>query len=68
MFEAQCRNPIDDKYYTLGLYNSPYDAFVSYKQYKEKIIKKVAKEEFENNKITLVCYNALINYNVEITD
>ena len=52
----------------LGLYKTPEEAFVAYKQFKEQRIKDMAKEEFEKGNITEKCYNALINYKVEITD
>lgn len=39
-----------------------------YKQHKEKIIKRIAKEEFLNGNITEDCYNALLNYKVTIAN
>lgn len=50
----------------LGRFNNPEEAFLRYKEFKENRI-----EEFANKfkyKITLECYNALLNYKVEITD
>jgi hypothetical protein len=43
-------------------------AFYIYKRYKEKSIKEIAQEEFDKGNITERCYNAMINYEVEITD
>lgn len=65
---AQCRNVFDDNTITLGFYNSVEEAFSAYKQYKEYIIQKVAKIEFENGNITQKCYDSMMNYKVEITD
>lgn len=44
------------------------EAFVYYKKEKEKNIKQIAKEEFDAGNITEKCYNAMMNYEVEITD
>lgn len=44
------------------------EAFIIYKTEKEKIIKQVAQEEYEKGTITKKCYDAMINYQVEITD
>ena len=56
------------KYTHLGTYNTPEEAFCAYKEAKEKYIKQVAKEEFSQGNITKECYNAMMNYEVEITD
>jgi hypothetical protein len=50
----------------LGAYDNPTDAFNAYKQFKEAHIKQVA-EHFKSQ-IPEKLYNALINYEVEITD
>ncbi len=55
---------ISKKY--LGSYVTPIEAFLVSKQAKEKHIKEMADKW--KNKIKKECYNALINYNVEITD
>ena len=52
----------------LGFYDTIDEAFFAYKQHKESKIKQVAKEEFDSGNITEKCYNAMINYEVEITD
>ena len=44
------------------------EAFSCYKIEKEKVIKQVAHEEYTKNTITKQCYEAMINYEVEITD
>lgn len=50
----------------LGSYNTPEEAFYAYKEYKEKYIKEVADEYKEVIPYTL--YEAMYNYEVEITD
>lgn len=50
----------------LGRFNTPEEAFEVYKIAKEKRIKEVA--EKHKHQITEACYQALINYQVEITD
>jgi len=50
----------------LGLFNTAEEAFYAYKEAKEKYIKEVA--EKYKSVITIECYNALMNYEVEITD
>lgn len=65
-YKAACSNL--NKYVHLGVFNSQMEAFEAYKIYKESVIKQVAKEEFDNKNITKKCYNAMINYEVELTD
>lgn len=67
-YVAQCNNPKLGKQEYLGSYTSPEKAFYIYKNYKEKIIKKVAYEEYLNGRITKECFDAMNNYIVEITD
>lgn len=52
----------------LGIYETVEEAFNVYKLFKEEKIKQVAKEEFDKGTITKQCYEALMNYQVEITD
>lgn len=51
---------------SLGYFNTVRDAFNTYKNAKEDFIKEIANKY--KNIITEECYNALINYNVEIND
>lgn len=67
-FCAKVRNPFIDEEEIIGEYDSPIKAFNAYKKYKEKIIKQVAKEEYNKGNITEKCYEAMMNYVVEITD
>lgn len=52
----------------VGLYASKEEAFMAYKEEKEKHIREVASACFHNGEITKRVYNALMNYEVEITD
>lgn len=53
----------------LGSYPTPEDGFyLGYKPEKEKYIKQIAQEEYDKGNITEKCYNAMMNYEVEITD
>lgn len=68
-FGARCRNPFLDKAIELGHYLTPENAFyLGYKPYKENIIKQVAKIEYKAGNITEQCYEAMMNYEVEIDD
>ena len=67
-FRARINNVLLNKIEIVGTYDTPEEAFQAYKQYKENLIKQVAKEEYSKGNITKQCYEAMINYNVEITD
>lgn len=67
-FRAQCMNPLINKRVLIGNYNNPNDAFYAYKDYKEDLIKKIAEQEYKNGTIIKKCYEAMMSYNVEITD
>ena len=67
-FLVQCMNPITEKLQKIGRYNNLEEAFAAYKQFKESIIKQVAQDEYDKGNITNRCYNAMMNYEVEITD
>ena len=64
-YQAHCNNG-SGKVQLMGNYDTPLEAFVAYKIYKENIIKQVA-EEYKSL-IPKNIYTALINYRVEITD
>lgn len=68
MFTAQCMNPFTKKRKFLGYHETINDAFQAYKKYKESIIKQVADVEYSKRNITKKCYDAMMNYEVEITD
>lgn len=57
-----------NKYITLPVRNTINEAFLDYKQYKENIIKEIAQEEYNKGNITKQCYEAMMNYEVEIND
>lgn len=64
-YMAQCSYGNTKSIY-LGLFNTEREAFNSYKIYKEKVIKSVANKY--KGKIPNALYNAMIKYEVEITD
>jgi hypothetical protein len=64
-YDANCINS-KGKIIHLKRHNTPEDAFRVYKEFKEQVIKEVA-EEYKD-KIPTKLYNALLNYQVEITD
>ena len=67
-FVASCHNPFINDKEELGSYSSPEQAFNAYKVYKEDLIKQVAKIEYKEGNITEECYQAMMNYEVEIDD
>lgn len=66
VFEVQCN--INGKETYLGRRSTPEQGFLLYKEYKESYIKQVAQEEYDKGNITKRCYDAMMNYEVEITD
>ena len=62
------RIKINKKDYYLGAYTTIEDAFNAYKNAKERHIRNVAEKYFQEGKITEKVYNALMKYEVEITD
>lgn len=69
-FAAYCKNYLIDKRYHkfLGIHETIEEAFNAYKQYKENLIKQVAEIEYKIGNITEKCYQAMLNYAVEIDD
>lgn len=67
-FRAQCQNPFSGEKEYLGLYETPKQAFKTYKTYKEDLIKKVAEDEYFRDNISEHCYIAMMSYIVEIDD
>jgi hypothetical protein len=65
-FEASVKNGKQGNKVHLGIFDSKEEAFIAYKIYKEQLIKKVA-EEYKN-RIPKRLYEALINYEVEMSD
>ncbi len=65
---TQCKNQLLNGSSYRNTYNTPEKAFYSYKKYKENLIKQVAEKEYDNGNITKQCYDAMMNYEVEITD
>lgn len=52
----------------LGTYDTPIEAFNVYKEAKENLIKDIAKEYYDKGEITMNVYEALMKYQIEITD
>lgn len=52
----------------IGYYETVYEAFQAYKEHKENLIKQIAQDEYSKNNITKRCYEAMMKYEVEITD
>jgi hypothetical protein len=67
-FFAQCSNFSGEGHEGLGYHIDSIDAFMTYKNRKEEIIKQVAQEEYEKGNITKNCYEAMMRYEVEIDD
>lgn len=67
-YGATCMNPFIGKFKHIGSYITIQDAFNAYKEYKENIIRCVAKDEFEKGNITKKCYDAMLKYKVSIDD
>lgn len=57
-----------DKSVHLGIFDTPEEAFYAYKDAKEAYIKEVATTYYNEGKITKRVYDALMKYQVEITD
>ena len=66
MYYSRCNNQLLGKTITVGTFTTPEGAFEAYKEYKEKYIKEVA-EKYRGN-IPSHLYDALIQYEVEVTD
>lgn len=66
-FQAKCNNPITNKRIAKWC-STLEEAFQVYKTAKENVIKQVAQDEYDKGNITRPCYEAMMNYEVEITD
>ena len=66
VFEVQCN--INGKETYLGRSKTPEEGFLIYKNFKENLIKQIAQEEYDKGNIIKKCYEAMMNYQVEITD
>lgn len=67
-FQARCNNPFTKKLEHVGVYDTEIEAFFAYKNKKEFFIKEVATNEYQQKTITKQCYEAMMKYEVEITD
>lgn len=67
-YRARCNNPFTNKSEILKNCKTPEQAFQIYKLYKENVIKQIASIEYNKGNITKACYDAMMKYEVEITD
>lgn len=67
-YQSACRDPFTHKHINHYGFSTPEKAFEQYKKDKEEVIKKVAIDEYNKGTITTKCYEAMMNYEVEITD
>ena len=58
----------NNKFKYHNVFATPESAFQYYKEKKEKKIKIIAQEEYSKGNITKRCYDAMMSYEVEITD
>lgn len=65
-FYAHCQLGNGQK--LIGSFSTPEESFYAYKQVKEKYIKDIALQYFNDDKITERVYNALMNWEISITD
>jgi hypothetical protein len=67
-YYAKCKDSNLNEYVSIGPFNTEYEAFLIYKQYKEAVIKQAAEREYANGMISRQCRDALMKYEIEITD
>lgn len=67
-YYAVCKNPFTNKQEKFNYCLNVIEAFLAYKQYKENVVQQVAKIEYDKGNITQQCYDAMMDYKVEITD
>lgn len=66
-YYATCSNG-HGKLVKLGKADNVYDAFKLYKDYKESLIKSIARENYKMGYINKKCYESMLNYKVEFED
>lgn len=59
---------INGEHIILPVKNTVEEAFIDYKNVKEDNIKQIAQKEYDKENITKKCYDAMMRYEVEITD
>lgn len=68
-YMALCSNPYTkNNHEYLGTYDTPIEAFIAYKTYKEDLIKKIAKDEYTQGNIIKKVYEVMLNYTIDIND
>jgi len=68
IFRARIHNIFTNKIEVIDSCDTPVKAFQAYKVYKEQLIKQVARLEYSKGNITKQCYDAMMRYEVEITN
>lgn len=53
---------------SIGTFDTPQEAFLAYKNRKERLVKELAEKYLKEGKINERVYDALMRYEVEITD
>lgn len=68
-FTSQYSDPFNNnRIQYIGNFETPEEAFYAYKKEKERVIKQVAEDEYLKGTISKKCYDAMIKYQIEITD
>ena len=67
-YSSFCSNPKEKKKTYLGTFDTPEEAFQSYKKYREELNRTIAEQEYIKGNITEKCRDGIINYKYEITD
>lgn len=67
-YKVVYHNPHTNKTEYLGVYDTPEEAFKVYKKRKEEIIQQIAQNEYLKGNISKKCFDAMMNYQVEIND
>lgn len=65
---SQVHNIITGKTKRSCSFDTIEEAFEAYKTYKEDVIRQVAEAEYSKDNITKACYEAMMNYKIEIDD
>lgn len=63
-YSSFCSNPINKKKTYLGTFDTPEEAFQSYKKYREELNETIAEQEYIKGNITEKCRDGLINYKI----
>lgn len=67
-YYAGCSNWYLGRRVALGGYETEYEAFLAYKEYKENLLKEIAEKEYKAGTISKECRDGLMRYQIEVTD